>query len=290
MNNFDCKYRGLKKNVTLESGDYKDFALPVMAAAQKAGAAIMDIYRADPNVRYKADSSPVTDADHASEDIVIAALFKLMPDVPVIAEEQVSAGNIPYTSDAYFLVDPLDGTKEFLKLNGEFTVNIALVNAGKPIFGLIYAPAKSDCYVTLSKAQAFRCELPPSHAGELPRDLSFSALTGEADARRPFTAIVSRSHLRPQTLAFLDQLGNPARAVLGSSLKFGVLARGEADVYPRFGPTSEWDTAAGQAIVEAAGGCVVTADGKPLLYGKKDQGYLNPAFIAWRRPGGPNPA
>ncbi|MGO9172841.1 MAG: 3'(2'),5'-bisphosphate nucleotidase CysQ [Rhodomicrobium sp.] len=276
--------------MTLESGDYRDFALSVMAAAQKAGAAIMDIYRADPNVRYKADSSPVTDADHASEDIVIAALFKLMPDVPVIAEEQVSEGNIPYTSDAYFLVDPLDGTKEFLKLNGEFTVNIALVSAGKPIFGLVYAPAKSDCYVTLSKAEAFRCELPPSHAGELPRDLSFSALTGEADAHRPFTAIVSRSHLRPETLAFLEQLGNPARAVLGSSLKFGVLARGEADVYPRFGPTSEWDTAAGQAIVEAAGGCVVTADGKPLIYGKKDLGYLNPAFIAWRRPGGPNPA
>ncbi len=276
--------------MTFEAADYKDFALAVMAAAQKAGAAIMDIYSSEPNVRYKADSSPVTDADNASEDIAIAALSKLMPDVPIIAEEQVSAGNIPPIAETYFLVDPLDGTKEFLKLNGEFTVNIALVSGEKPAFGLVYAPAKSDCYVTLSPGQAFRCELHPSHAGRPLRDLSFSLLTGEADNRRPFTAIVSRSHLRPQTLAFLDQLGNPQREVLGSSLKFGVLARGEADVYPRFGPTFEWDTAAGQAIVEAAGGCVVTADGEPLLYGKKDLGYRNPAFIAWRRPGGPNPA
>jgi len=276
--------------VTLETGDYKDFALAVMAAAQKAGAAIMDIYRSDPNVRYKADNSPVTDADHASEDIAIAALSELMPDVPVIAEEQVSAGNIPHTSETYFLVDPLDGTKEFLKLNGEFTVNIALVSGEKPTFGLIYAPAKSDCYVTLSPGQAFRCKLHPSHAGQLPPDLAFSPLSGEAHTRRPFTAIVSRSHLRLETLAFLGQLGDPQREVLGSSLKFGELARGEADVYPRFGPTFEWDTAAGQAIVEAAGGCVVTADGKPLVYVKKDRGYRNPAFIAWRRPGGPIPA
>jgi 3'(2'), 5'-bisphosphate nucleotidase len=112
-------------------------------------------------------------------------------------------------------------------------------------------------------------------------------LDGERTGQRPFTAITSRSHPRPQAAAFLERLGNPARVALGSSLKFGVLARGEADVYPRFGPTSEWDTAAGQAILEAAGGLVVTADGKPLTYGKRDRDFVNPGFIAWRRPPGP---
>ncbi|MGO9544944.1 MAG: 3'(2'),5'-bisphosphate nucleotidase CysQ [Rhodomicrobium sp.] len=277
--------------MTLEASDYKDFALSAVVAAQQAGAAIMDIYnRQTLNVRYKADSSPVTDADHASEDIVIAALSKLMPGIPVIAEEQASAGNIPDTGATFFLVDPLDGTKEFLKFNGEFTINIGLVRERKAVFGLIYAPAKADCYVTLSPGKAFRCALRPAAGASLPGDLSFVPLDGEAAEQRPFTAIVSRSHVRPETLAFLAQLGEPARTVLGSSLKLGVLARGEADVYPRFGPTSEWDTAAGQAILEATGGCVVTADGEPLLYGKKDGGYLNPSFIAWRRPGGPNPA
>src|SRR6516165_4524008 len=120
-----------------------------MAAAQKAGAAIMDIYRAKPEVRFKADNSPVTNADHAAEEIVIAALAQLMPGVPVIAEEQMAAGRIPATGSDFFLVDPLDGTKEFLKFNDEFTVNIAQVSEGKAIFGLVYAPAKSDCYLTL---------------------------------------------------------------------------------------------------------------------------------------------
>jgi 3'(2'), 5'-bisphosphate nucleotidase len=275
--------------VTLEAADYKDFTQAVMAAAQKAGAAIMDIYGPGMNVRYKPDRSPVTDADQASEDIILAALSKLMPNVPVIAEEQASAGNLPETGSLYFAVDPLDGTKEFLKLNGEFTVNIALVSGGKAIFGLLFAPAKSDCFVTLSPGKAFRCELHPAHTPQPHQTPDFKPLGGEASGR-PFTAIVSRSHLRPETLAFLEQLGNPKRMILGSALKFGMLAAGEADVYPRHGPTNEWDTAAGQAILEAAGGCVVTVDGKPLLYGKKDQGYCNPGFIAWRRPAGANPA
>jgi 3'(2'),5'-bisphosphate nucleotidase len=270
--------------VTLEAAAYKDFALAVIATAQQAGAAIMDIYRRDPNLRYKPDNTPVTDADHASEDIVTAALSKLMPAMPVIAEEQAAAGGIPQTGNDFFLVDPLDGTKEFLKLNGEFTVNIGLIGAGKPIFGLIYAPAKSDCYVTLAPGKAFRCELAPAASPPSPAGLSFEPLNGEAAAGRPLTSLVSRSHLRPPTLAFLEELGNPPQIALGSSLKFGVLARGEADVYPRHGPTSEWDTAAGQAILEATGGCVLTADGKPLSYGKREQHFVNPHFIAWRRP------
>lgn len=273
--------------MTLDAADYKDFALAAVAAAQRAGAAIMDIYgRPDANVRYKADKSPVTDADHASEEIVIEALAKLMPAIPVIAEERSSAGDIPHIGAEFFLVDPLDGTKEFIKQNGEFTINIGLVRDGKAVFGLIYAPAKADCYVTLAPGKAFRCELAPLAGAASPAKLPFEPLDGEASRGRPFTALVSRSHLRPETVTFLEELGAPAQTALGSSLKFGVLARGEADVYPRHGATSEWDIAAGQAIVEAAGGCVLTVDGAPLHYGKVEQRFVNPPFIAWRRPPG----
>jgi 3'(2'), 5'-bisphosphate nucleotidase len=271
--------------VTLAAADYKDFGLAVMAAAQRAGAAIMDIYGPGMNVRYKEDNSPVTDADHASEDILIAALSKLMPDVPVISEEQASANNLPETGSTYFVVDPLDGTKEFLKLNGEFCINIALVSGEKAVFGLVFGPAKGDCFVTLAPGKAYRCELHPAHNPPPQKSFDFTPLNGEA-VGRPFTAIVSRSHLRPETLAFLESHGNPERKTMGSALKFGMLAAGEADVYPRHGPTSEWDTAAGQAILEATGGCVLTLDGKPLLYGKKDRFYRNPPFLAWRRPPG----
>jgi 3'(2'),5'-bisphosphate nucleotidase len=269
--------------VTLEAADYKHFALATLPVAQRAGAAIMDIYRAAPDVRYKDDRSPVTDADHAAEDIILEALAKLMPGVPVIAEEQAAAGHIPDCGAEFFLVDPLDGTKEFLKRNGEFTVNIALVCDGRPVFGLIFAPDLRDCYVTLEPGQAFRCKLAPAHEPQGAPD--FTPLSCEAPAERPFTAITSRSHLGPETLAFLEKLGNPPRLGVGSSLKFGALAAGEADVYPRFGPTCEWDIAAGQAILEAAGGCVLTVDGAPLLYGKLEAKYVNPSFVAWRRPG-----
>lgn len=266
----------------LEAADYKDFALSVIGAAQKAGAAIMDIYGPNMNVRYKADSSPVTDADHASEDIIIGELSKLMPDVPIVSEEQASAGNLPATAGVYFLVDPLDGTKEFLKLNGEFSINIALVSGERAIFGLLFGPAKADCFVTLSPGKAYRCVLHPARGPQL-KDLDFKRLNGET-GKRPVTAIVSRSHMRPETVAFLEELGNPERMTMGSALKFGLLAAGEADVYPRHGPTNEWDTAAGQAILEAVGGSVLTLDGEPLRYGKSEQRYGNPPFVAWRRP------
>jgi 3'(2'), 5'-bisphosphate nucleotidase len=270
--------------VTFQEAGHRQFAIEVMAAAQQAGAAIMDIYRTKPEVRFKADNSPVTDADHAAEEIVIAALARLMPGVAVIAEEQVAAGRIPAAGSDFFLVDPLDGTKEFLKFNGEFTVNIARVREGKAIFGLIYAPAKSDCYLTLDPGRAFRCALHPAHTPAQGSSYGFVPLDGERTGGRPFTAITSRSHPRPEAAAFLERLGNPARVALGSSLKFCMLARGEADVYPRFGPTSEWDTAAGQAILEAAGGSVLTADGEPLTYGKRERSFVNSGFIAWRRP------
>jgi len=270
--------------VTLEAAEYKDLAFAIMEAAQQAGRAIMDIYRSAPQVHFKADRSPVTDADQASEAILIAALSKLMTDVPVVAEERTASGYVPEFTRSFFLVDPLDGTKEFLKFNGEFAINVALVEDGRAVFGLIYAPDKAHCYVTLSPGAAYRCSLLPDPAVRASQ-AAFTPLSGQVNVSRPFKAIVSRSHLRPEAVSFLEKLGNPERAVLGSSLKFGVLARGDADVYPRFGPTSEWDTAAGQAILEAAGGCAVTLEGQPLRYGKRDAGFTNPAFIAWRRCG-----
>ncbi len=269
--------------MTAEAPPLEDLAQSILPIAQRAGAVILDIYHSNPNTRYKADKSPVTDADHASEDLILDALSKLFPDIPVVAEESLAAGNIPDVQRYFFLVDPLDGTKEFIKKNGEFTVNIALVEAGIPIFGLVYAPDKADCYITLARNIAARCNLLADFNPSQDQKFDFQNLTGEAQEQRPTTAIVSRSHQTPETESFLIDLGNPQRLLLGSSLKFGVIARGDADVYPRFGRTNEWDTAAGHALLNATGGCVLAGDGGPFLYGKKDQSFLNPPFVAWRR-------
>ena len=269
--------------MTAEAPPLEDLAQSIIPIAQRAGAASLDIYRSDPNTRYKADHSPVTDADHASEDLILDSLSRLFPEMPVVAEESLAAGNIPDVERCFFLVDPLDGTKEFIKKNGEFTVNIALVDTERPVFGLIYAPDRADCYVTLASDRAARLKLLPDHNPSARSKPDFQILTGEPQDQGPMTAIVSRSHLTPETESFLKKLGNPQRKLLGSSLKFGVIARGEADVYPRFGRTSEWDTAAGHALVNATGGCVLTIGGDPLPYGKKGQSFLNPPFVAWRR-------
>jgi 3'(2'), 5'-bisphosphate nucleotidase len=269
--------------VTAETPPLEDLAQSIIPIAQRAGAAILDIYRSNPNTRLKADQSPVTDADHASEDLILESLSKLFPKIPVVAEESLAAGNTPDVQRCFFLVDPLDGTKEFIKKNGEFTVNIALVDAEQPVFGLVYAPDKADCYVTLGRNRAARCELFPRRNPATRQVFDFQILTGEPQAQRPMTAIVSRSHLTPETESFLNRLGDPPRLFLGSSLKFGVIARGDADVYPRCGRTCEWDTAAGHALLNAAGGCVQTGDGEPFSYGKKDRNFLNPPFVAWRR-------
>ncbi len=269
--------------MTVDPPSAEELALALIPVAQRVGAAIMDIYRSDPNVRYKADKSPVTDADHAAEDIILDSLARLAPEIPAVAEESLAAGRIPDVEDAFFLVDPLDGTKEFLKRNGEFTVNIALVAGGRPVFGLVYAPDKGDCYVTLGPDKAARLPLRPDKNPPPGQTYDFELLTGEPPAQRPFTAIVSRSHLTPETEAFLRRLQDPPLLRIGSSIKFALIARGLADVYPRIAPTSEWDTAAGHALLDAAGGCLLTGDGGPFLYGHKERRFLNPPFVAWRR-------
>ena len=262
--------------------DFAGAAAVLTDAAARAGAAIMAHYHEGPEVKLKDDLSPVTRADHDAEAILLAALEQLAPDVPVVSEE-ASCGKEFHLGARFFLVDPLDGTKEFIQKRSDFTVNIALIEHGRPRFGLVYAPARSLLAVTLAKDQAVEAELAPNESGADLAELACRPLRVRAPAPEGFVAVVSHSHLDADTEAFLAKLKIAKRSSAGSSLKFLLVARGEADVYPRFGPTMEWDIAAGQAVLEAAGGIVVTGDGKPFRYGKVETGLRNPSFVAWGR-------
>jgi 3'(2'), 5'-bisphosphate nucleotidase len=252
-----------------------DALLPL---AREAGAAIMAIYATPFVTRSKDDRSPVTDADDAAETIILAGLRRLTPDIPVIAEELAARGEAPQVKDGgpFWLVDPLDGTREFIERNGEFTVNIALVENGRPVLGIVLAPALEIAWLG-SPAGARRFDrLHPQ---------------GLAIRARPVPAVaplvlVSRNHREAAVDAWLRQQRAPETKTVGSSLKFCHIAEGAADYYPRFVAISEWDTAAGQAVLEAAGGAVIAWDGPPdtprlgaaLHYGKPD--YRNLPFLA----------
>ncbi len=243
--------------------------------ARDAAREIMRIYAGDLGVRDKADKSPVTDADHAAEAIIIAGLRRLTPGTPVVAEEEMAAGRVPVIGDGpFWLVDPLDGTKEFIKRNGEFTVNIALIENGRPTLGIVLAPASDTLWRGAAGLGADKCE----------KDGDFQSIAVRTPPAEGLTCCASRSHavysdldiwFRREGLTVAD------RIQAGSSLKFCLIAEGKADIYPRFGPTNEWDTAAGQGVIEAAGGEVVTTDGRPLAYGKPK--FSNPHFIARSR-------
>jgi 3'(2'), 5'-bisphosphate nucleotidase len=256
-------------------------ACPLLTdAAARAGAAIMRHYHEGPLVELKPDSSPVTLADRESEAIILAALQQLAPEIPVVSEEAASAP-ITKPASSFFLVDPLDGTKEFIRKRSDFTVNIALIEQGTPRFGLVYAPARSLLALTIALGTAIEADLDPSPEGaELAKIDGRLLRVREAHSER-LVAVVSHSHLDSATEEFLSKLNVARRSSAGSSLKFLLIARGEADLYPRFGPTMEWDTAAGQAVLAAAGGKVVDAEGGPLRYGKIETGLLNPSFVAW---------
>ena len=240
--------------------------------AQEAAREIMRIYAGDLGERLKADRSPVTDADHTAEAVIVAGLRKLTPGLAVVAEEEMAAGHVPKLDGRpFWLVDPLDGTKEFIKRNGEFTVNIALVEAGKPTLGIVLAPVPD----TLWRGDA---EL---GADKSDKGGAFTAITTRRAPADGLVACASRSHAIYSDLDIWfrsNDLTVAERIQAGSSLKFCLIAEGRADIYPRFGPTNEWDTAAGQGVLEAAGGEVVTTDGRPLAYGKPR--FSNPHFIA----------
>jgi 3'(2'), 5'-bisphosphate nucleotidase len=243
----------------------------VIAIARDAGAAIMAVHGDDIAVRAKADHSPVTAADMAAHRCIVAGLAELTADIPVLSEE--SAHTVPLDQrrgwSRYWLVDPLDGTREFLKGNGEFTVNIALVDDGVPVFGVIQAPASGALWHGAPGQGAFRRD------GESAEH----AIASRRPAVPPLRVAASRSHLDARTAALLGRMGEHETIGLGSSLKFCLLAEGGMDAYPRLGPTSEWDTAAGQAILEAAGGCVRDLRGRPFRYNQRDT-LLNGDFIA----------
>ena len=237
------------------------------AAAREAGEAILKVVQRGFEVESKHDSSPVTEADRAAELTILAALARAAPGLPVIAEEEVAAGRIPAYEDTYFLVDPLDGTKEFVRGGDDYTVNIGLIEEGVPTMGVIFAPATDRLYCGCLGEGAW------ADAGQGRLSIRTRSVGDQV------TAVASRSHLNQATIDYLEAaVGTCGYISIGSSLKFCLLAEGAADIYPRAAPTSEWDTAAGHALLLAAGGLVHGPDGKPLHYGKK--AFLNRAFVA----------
>ena len=247
------------------------------AVALKAGQIIMEIYESNPEARLKDDRSPVTEADTASEAYILAELAKCCPDIPIVSEEAASEGKIPEVAELFFLVDPLDGTREFLSRNGEFTVNIGLISNGLPAAGIIYTPASGRMFRGQVGQGAEQAELAPTASVD---DTSWQPIQVRSAPQGELTAVASRSHRDERTNAYLEEHGVSETKSAGSSLKFCLLAAGEADLYPRMGRTMEWDTAAGQAILMSAGGSVITEEGAPLTYGKKERGFDNPHFIA----------
>ena len=243
-------------------------------AAREAGEAILQVRRRGFDVETKSDSSPVTEADRAAELAILAALARAAPGVPVIAEEEVAAGRIPAHGDTYFLVDPLDGTKEFVRGGGDYTVNIGLIEGGTPRLGVVFTPERDTLHAGLVGEGAWLSD----RAGR-------RAIATRAPADT-LTAVASKSHFNQATADYLD-VAAPGCGYLpiGSSLKFCIVAEGRADIYPRLGPTSEWDTAAGHAVLLAAGGRTDGPDGGPLRYGKR--AFVNRAFVAtggWQAP------
>jgi 3'(2'),5'-bisphosphate nucleotidase len=237
----------------------------------------MAVYASNFAVASKADLSPVTEADARAEKVILEGLRKHWPDIPVLAEEQAAAGEMPQLGAKFFLVDPLDGTKEFISRNGEFTINIALAENGSPVEGVVYAPAVNRIYWGKRGHGAAAAELAP---GQPLKDAKWQIIRPRKNEGGHITVVASRSHMDPETEAFLAGIPEKSLVSAGSSLKFCLVAEGKADLYPRFGRTMEWDTAAGQAVLEAAGGRVTEVNGQPLAYGKVHRGFDNPAFIA----------
>lgn len=240
----------------------------------RAGSEIMAIYATGFSAREKGDLTPVTEADEAAENIILAGLSRIDGSIPVISEEAASAGRIPEVAAKFFLVDPLDGTREFISKNGEFTVNIALIEHGVPVAGVVYAPALKRIFWGEAGVGAQHGKVENEAAGQW-HPLAVRALPAGGA-----TVVASRSHRDQATEDWLKTVKVKSLCQAGSSLKFCLVAAAEADFYPRFGRTMEWDTAAGHAVLLAAGGKVVTVDGPALTYGKRARGYDNPGFIA----------
>lgn len=245
--------------------------------AIEAGEAIMEVYAGPIDVESKVDASPVTEADRRAENIILRGLRATWPAIPCVAEEEASTGKLPAVGNGpFFLVDPLDGTKEFINRREDFTVNIALIDAGAPVAGVVYAPARRVLF-SGAGASAFRARVDMSGA------IGDRSSISVRKATTPPVIVASRSHRTPETDVIIARFDDAELVSVGSSLKFCLVAAGEADLYPRLGRTMEWDTAAGDAVLRAAGGSTSTLDGEPLAYGKRLPAHAdefgNPSFI-----------
>ncbi|RBP27017.1 3'(2'),5'-bisphosphate nucleotidase [Marinobacter pelagius] len=247
---------------------YSSILPDVLKIADEASEKVLHIYESDFKVRYKEDNSPITAADEAAHDIIYKGLRNISRDIPILSEEGKS---IPWEERKhwrrFWLIDPIDGTKDFTQRNGEFTVNIAMIEDGQPVMGVVTAPALKTAYWGIVGEGA--------HMRDRTGKILRIRVAEPKDTKR---VVASKNHMNDETLAFIAKLGDHELVQAGSSLKFCRIAEGHADIYPRMGPTSEWDTAAAHAILVAAGGQVQTLEGEPLRYGKED--ILNPWFVA----------
>jgi len=264
--------------------EFASLADALLPAVLSAGRVVMSYFRQAPAVTAKAGGSPVTAADREAEAVLIRALSVAAPGIGIVAEEMMEGRAASAPGAEFFLVDPLDGTRGFIAGNDEFTVNIGLVRDRTPCFGMIYVPAQSRLFWTAGGETAVTAMVVPDATVSGLRDLDARAIRVRPVADgAPLTVTASRSHGKAALEAWLKRVDVAARIDVASSLKFCQVAAGEADVYPRLSPTSEWDTAAGHAILAAAGGVVTRADGAPLLYGKYEDSFVNPPFIAAAR-------
>jgi 3'(2'), 5'-bisphosphate nucleotidase len=260
----------------MNPGDYLN---DIRSIALDAGRRILDVYEREIAVKEKEDRSPLTEADRVAHELIVERLTALTPGIPILSEESAAADYSQRRDwPRFWLVDPLDGTKEFINRNGEFTVNIALIEGNRPVLGVVYVPVLGHIYSACRGLGAFR-----QKAECKPEPIKARRYSGAKPV-----VVASRSHAGPETVAFLGALGEHDAVSMGSSLKFCLVATGSADVYPRLGPTMEWDTAAAQCVVEEAGGSVTDVHGAPLVYNKPD--LHNPWFIVsgmggtdWRR-------
>jgi 3'(2'), 5'-bisphosphate nucleotidase len=256
-----------------------ELAEALLPATLAAGRAILDVRAGKLAVESKADSSPVTEADRAAEAIILDGIVRVAPDIPVVAEEACAAGHLPAVGREFFLVDPLDGTKEFVKGGDDFTVNIALVRDGVPVMGIVHAPAAGTIHVGTLGDGAWAGRVEGGAVAER-RRITVRPCADGADV----DVVASKSHRTPETDAYIERYPVGGLVSAGSSLKFCLVAEGKADLYPRMGTTMQWDTAAGDAVLRAAGGKVVTVDGAPFRYGPEGAdgvaAFRNPWFIA----------
>ena len=253
--------------------------LELARLAHGAGRIVEEVRAGDIDVRLKPDESPVTQADTLAEAFIEEALGRSFPGVPVIGEELVAAGRAVSPGKRFFLVDPLDGTREFIAGRDSYSTNIALVEHGRSVAGAVYAPARGELFAAAPGEGLWRAEIDPQAVFDAALLRPYAP--PRTERRKPKVAVVSFSHLDEKTEAWLAERGVTEQLRMGSAWKFCVLVKGEADVYPRFGPTMEWDTAAGQAVLEAAGGRTLLPDlSGPLTYDHEESRFLNPGFVA----------